>query len=71
VDEVLELIATIEGWDLSRFHLLVTSRQLPNIEETLTDLVTSKVCLQDSSMNENITIYITEKLEHDKVLAKW
>ena len=70
-EEVLKLITVIQGWELSRVHLLVTSRQLPGIEETLLDLSTSRICLQDSRMNEDITLYISDKLENDKTLAKW
>jgi hypothetical protein len=70
-EEVLELIHTIQSWELSYLHLTVASRQLPEIEESLADLVTDKICLRDSELNKDITLYVTDKLENDKTLAKW
>ena len=70
-EEVLELIHVIQGWELSHLHLTVTSRQLPEIEESLADLVTDKICLHDSKLNKDIILYVTDKLENDKILAKW
>jgi hypothetical protein len=70
-EEILLFINSVHGWDLSRLHLLVTSRQLPDIEESLTDLATEKICLQDSKMKEDIILYIADKLENDKSLSKF
>ena len=70
-EEVLELIHIIQSWELSYLHLTVTSRQLPEIEESLADLVTDKICLHDSELNKDIIIYVADKLENDKILAKW
>jgi hypothetical protein len=70
-EEILQLIRTIQGWDLARLHLLATSRQLANIEESLLDLVTDQICLQDSKMNEDIFIYLADTLKNDKSFTKW
>jgi hypothetical protein len=70
-EEILQFIHTIEDWDIERLHLAVTSRQLPEIEESLSGLVTEKVCLHDSELNEDIVIYVADKLQNDKTLAKW
>jgi hypothetical protein len=70
-DEILQLIHLTIGWDLSRLHLLATSRQLTGIEESLTDLATENICLQDSEMNEDIIIYVTDKLENDKSFSRF
>jgi len=69
--EILQLIHTIEDWDIQRLHLAVTSRQLPEIEESLSELVTEKICLHDSKLNDDIIIYVADKLQNDKTLAKW
>ena len=61
----------IQSWELSYLHLTVTSRQLPEIEESLADLVTDKICLHDSKLNKDIILYVADKLENDKTLAKW
>ena len=70
-EEILHFINSVQGWDLSRLHLLVTSRQLADIEESLTGLVTERVCLQDSEMNEDIILYFADKLENDKSLSRF
>jgi hypothetical protein len=70
-EEILHLINMIQNWDLARLHLLVTSRQLANIEESLLSLVTDQICLQDSKMNEDIFIYLAETLQNDKTFTKW
>ena len=70
-EELLSFVRMMHEWGLSRLHILVTSRELANIEEVLTNLATSKICLQDSQMNEDILLYISDKLENDKTLAKW
>jgi hypothetical protein len=70
-EEILQLIHTIQDWDLARLHFLATSRQLANIEESLSNLVTDQICLQDSKINEDIIIYLAETLQNDKTFTKW
>lgn len=70
-EELLRFISMMHGWEFSRLHILVTSRQLATIEETLVTMTTSRICLQDSYMNEDIVLYISDKLENDKMLARW
>ncbi len=70
-EDVLELLHKIRSWDLSRVHTLVTSRQLPMIEESMGELATGRICLQDSGLNQDIILYIADKLENDKVLKQW
>lgn len=69
--EVLQFINTVQDWKFSQLHLMVTSRQLSEIEESLADLAPDKICLQESPLNEDITIYITETFANDKIFAKW
>jgi hypothetical protein len=70
-EEILHFVNSVHGWNLSRLHLLVTSRQLADIEEALADLVTERICLQDSEMNEDIILYVADKLENDKSLSRF
>lgn len=70
-EEVLQFIHTTQDWDLSRLHILVTSRQLTGIEESLATLTTDRTCLQDAEMNEDIILYVADKLRNDKKLSKW
>lgn len=71
-EDVLQFIETIRAWELPQLHLMVSSRQLPEIEESLLDSVTGRICLQqESQMNEDIMTYIADTLANDKSLAKW
>jgi hypothetical protein len=70
-EEVIQLIHRIQSWKVSYLHLTVTSRQLPEIEESLSPLITDKICLHDSKLNGDIALYIADKLKNDKTLAKW
>lgn len=71
VDQVVELMQAIQDWKHPNLHLAVTSRQLPEIEASLRDLVTNKVCLHEAGMKEDIGLYIDEKFRTDKKLSKW
>ena len=70
-EEILHFINAVHAWDLSRLHILVTSRQLADIEESITNLATEKICLQDSEMNQDIILYVADKLQNDKTLSKF
>jgi hypothetical protein len=70
-EDLLEFIVTMHQWQLSRLHILVTSRQWPSIEEALKSLVSERICLQDSSMNNDISDYIADKLANDKTSTRW
>jgi hypothetical protein len=70
-DEILGFIRTTQEWELSRLHMLTTSRQLPLIEEAFEGRVTNRICLQDAHLNKDITAYIADKLANDKTLTRW
>ncbi|KAH7324057.1 hypothetical protein BKA65DRAFT_598554 [Rhexocercosporidium sp. MPI-PUGE-AT-0058] len=70
-EEILQFIHTMREWDLASLHILTTSRQLTEIEESLTNIVTDKICLQDAALNEDIVLYVVDKLQNDKRLSKW
>ncbi|KAK2756076.1 hypothetical protein FQN54_005483 [Arachnomyces sp. PD_36] len=69
--DVSQLLQSIQTWEVAQLHLMAASRQLPEIQESLMDLVTDKIWLRESQMNEDIVIYISDILATDKVLAKW
>ncbi len=70
-DEVLDFINSLHNWGFSRLHLLVTSRPLHEIEESIGEIVSERVCMNDRVNHEDIFMYIGDKLENDKVLKKW
>lgn len=70
-DEILQLIQAIQQWEIPQLHLLVTSRQLSDIEDSFADLTTHKICLQESARNADIAIYVKNRFQNDKTLTKW
>ncbi|KAF7923232.1 uncharacterized protein EAE98_007937 [Botrytis deweyae] len=70
--EVLSFLSTIKAWKYQRLRLLVTSRQLTEIEEVLSPLVSGRMCLQDNlSARSDIRYFVSEKMDHDKIMSKW
>lgn len=69
--ELLELIREIESWSLSNFHLLVTSRQEPDIQGALTPLLTSiAIPVQGSEVESDIKLHIASELATDSKLRR-
>ncbi|RDW83018.1 hypothetical protein BP5796_04509 [Coleophoma crateriformis] len=71
LDEVLGLFQEMRDWRASGLHILVTSRQLSTIQDSLGDLVSDQMNIQDSQTNHDIRLFIDERLAHDRSLAKW
>lgn len=70
-EDVLRFIESLQHWNLPQVHLLVTSRQWTTIEASFETIAHTRICLQDSEMNEDIIMYIEEELANDKVMVKW
>lgn len=71
-EDVLSFVSTMKAWRYQRLRLLVTSRQLADIEEILSPLASGRICLQDSiSARDDIRYFVSEKIEHDKIMSKW
>lgn len=73
--EVLETIMTIRNWNLPGVHLLVTSRDLPDIRDLLAtkDLSqdTEKVWLNNDNTHTDIVDYVSHIIENDPRLRRW
>jgi hypothetical protein len=69
-EELMKLIELIHGWSLENLHILVSSRQLPEIEEVIADCASSSLCLQNS-INQDISILIQGRLSSDRKFQKW
>lgn len=70
VDQMLQLLRVMKNWKSDNMHLIVTSRDLVDINASLSHVVTAKVCLQTSAINQDISIYLAERLKSDSKLAK-
>lgn len=67
--ELLESIKEIQECKSQRLHMLLTSRRLTDIEEMLEPLISpqDRICIQSVLVDEDISIYIHERLK----LSPW
>jgi hypothetical protein len=72
LDELLENIETMSSWNLEKLHVFVTSRNEYQIEQTISAIAGDAIIsLDDSVVDEDINIYITERLKTDPILRRW
>jgi hypothetical protein len=71
VEELMRFIEEICGWDLAQLHLLATSRQLPQIEETIMGCATDHIYLHESKTRADIAMFIDQRLKTDRKFQKW
>jgi hypothetical protein len=69
-DELLEFLRKLAKWKLDRLHVLVTSRQLTDIDEALDSVGARRVALQSQLVDPDIEAYVRTRLRVDRAL-KW
>ena len=71
--ELLNNIEEIQRWGLSQLHMLLTSRGLPEIEESLEPLTNSydRICIQSALVDADIANYVHHRLQNDRQLKQW
>ena len=69
--EIMDMIQAMTKWNSLR--LLVTSRRERDIEDSLAQYVIeeNKICLQSSLVDQDIQLYVRQRLSQDKRLIKW
>jgi hypothetical protein len=71
-DQLLKkVVEVIHGWQLSQFHLLVSSRRNQDILDTLKRRVTTEIYLGAYLLGNDIKTYILATIEEDSVLRMW
>lgn len=70
-DQVLNTIETMRKWLLPGLHLLVTSRDEPDIRESLSPVGNEEVIMKNAEINHDISNFISGQLEIDPKLRKW
>jgi ankyrin repeat domain-containing protein 50 len=70
-DRVLNAIETMRNWLLPGLHLLVTSRDEPNIRESLNPAGDEEVIMKNAGINQDISDFISRQLKVDPKLRKW
>jgi hypothetical protein len=71
--ELIDVLETMAGWQLSNVHLLMTSRKERDIESSLESYVKEEdtICLQRDVVDKDIQRYVQQRLSVDKTLTKW
>jgi hypothetical protein len=70
-DQVLNGIETMRKWFLPGLHLLVTSRDEPDIRESLGPAGDEEVIMKNAEINQDISDFISGQLKIDPKLRKW
>jgi hypothetical protein len=72
-EELLETLEQIKSWKLASLHILVTSRPEREIKTSIQSYVASSdiIELEVGEVDEDIKIYIQQRLMNDKKLQKW
>jgi ankyrin repeat domain-containing protein 50 len=69
--QVLNVIQTMRKWLLPGLHLLVTSRDEPDIRESLSPTGNEAVIMKNAEINRDISDFISGQLTTDPKLRKW
>lgn len=68
---VIQAIQKIRDWDLPGLHLLVTSRNLYDIRESLQSSSKHELSMGNPGVDDDISNYVTHQLENDPKLQRW
>lgn len=67
---VLNALKTMQNWDLQNLHLFVSSRDEPDIRESLDLPATQQVNMQNAGIDRDIADFISGRLREDRRLRK-
>lgn len=72
---LLSVIKTIRGWQQPGLHLLVTSRDVQDIRDSLHSLRVltdaEQVALKNDGIHQDISQYVAHQVDHDPKLLRW
>ncbi len=71
IEDLLETLEEITCWKQTNVHILVTSRRETCIEDSLKDIATNEISLEESVVDEDIRSYVRHQLQHEKKYSKW
>ena len=70
-EHVLDTLETMRRWSLPGLHLLVTSRDEPNIRISLNLSSNQEVKMKNGGIDEDISVFVWGRLQEDRILQKW
>ena len=71
--DLMDMLETVAAWQHTNMHLLMTSRKEREIESSLQTYISEEdsISLQNDIVDEDIHLYILQRLSEDKTLVKW
>jgi hypothetical protein len=70
-DPVLDTVEKMRNWHFAGLHLLITSRDVPDIRDALNPLPDQDIRMKNSGVDKDIADFIAGRLEQDRKLRKW
>lgn len=70
-DFVLDTLAEMREWGLQGLHFFITSRNEPDIHESLNLFPTQGVVMKNTEIDQDIANFISGRLDIDRRLRKW
>lgn len=68
---VLSTIETIRNWNLQGLHLFVTSRDEPDIRDSLNLTEELQINMRSTGIEKDIASYVSSQFDNDRRLKKW
>ena len=68
---VLNTLFEMRKWSLKGLHLLVTSRDEPDIREALEPLPREDIMMKNAGVENDIAGFISDRLDKDRKLRRW
>jgi hypothetical protein len=59
------------GWKVRGLHLLITSRDEPDIRAQATPYMNEEVCMDNGGVDRNIKDYVVQRLQDDRKFKKF
>ena len=69
--EFLTLLKQTHGWGIGTLHLLATSRREEDIAKVMSTLVSRELFIDESLVDGDIRIHVSETLDHDKDFERY
>ena len=70
-EHVLDALETIRNWGIQGLHLFITSRDEPDIRDSLDNFATQQVKMHNAGIDNDIANFISGRFDADRRLRKW
>ena len=71
IHELLESLRELSSWRETNYHILVTSRRIKIIGDSMELLASDQICIQSLRLNDDIRSYIRGRLQSDPKMRRW